>query len=443
MGGQRKKTLLQKMTRGLVGELSSNSNRQSAADPYGDDQRRLFGLRRKHKKNKSSGGTAGCSGIRATPCNAMSTSCGVALMDVVSGVAACAADSLNSGEALCESGRGGRQQEEGDVEDKPVGPAFFGCVPGMDSDSDGDGPETTTEKTAETTAEKMAETMRRPVGSEAIGVRREEGDGNDAEMRHPVDPSADRTREAALPPASRDPSPELEEPREPDPESELEEPEPPHHAMEECNICLEVMDFSDVAHPIRCPTSCGYNFCAYCIRRLINSSHDDFDMASDGNKHVKVRLLCPQCRGEIHSTLTGTLLLRRNARLKAMMSVPDYKLSAAQLRLKYDEEESDDDLDSVDEFSLSSKKKRESKFIRHLAVMYSTRASAPGEDAVEVDEHDDRIEALTSDVGLLRLRHGTPLSPVSGGDSLYINRDTIAPSERSTQSHDVSAGLQA
>ena len=82
------------------------------------------------------------------------------------------------------------------------------------------------------------------------------------------------------------------------------------------------------------------------------------------------------------------------------MSVPDYKLSAAQLRLKYDEEESDDDLDSVDEFSLSSKKKRESKFIRHLAVMYSTRASAPGEDAVEVDEHDDRIEALTIDVSL-------------------------------------------
>lgn len=66
--------------------------------------------------------------------------------------------------------------------------------------------------------------------------------------------------------------------------------------VEDCQICLDPMSPADLAHPIRCPTRCGFNFCLSCIESLITSSKDDYGEASDGNMHVKVFLNCPNCR---------------------------------------------------------------------------------------------------------------------------------------------------
>jgi len=79
-----------------------------------------------------------------------------------------------------------------------------------------------------------------------------------------------------------------------------------------CPICLDPMTPIDHDHPLQCPTRhCHYNFCASCIHSLLSSSKDDFEMASDGNSHVKVYLNCPNCRADLASSIRDVLLLRK------------------------------------------------------------------------------------------------------------------------------------
>ncbi len=59
-------------------------------------------------------------------------------------------------------------------------------------------------------------------------------------------------------------------------------------------------------------------------------------MASDGNRHVKVRLNCPNCRADISQSIEGTILLRRKANAAELQKVPDSELSAHELQCKYD-----------------------------------------------------------------------------------------------------------
>ena len=58
-------------------------------------------------------------------------------------------------------------------------------------------------------------------------------------------------------------------------------------------------------------------------------------MASDGNRHVKVHLNCPNCRANISSSIEGTIRLRRKALSEALQNVPDSELSAKDLQAKY------------------------------------------------------------------------------------------------------------
>lgn len=88
-----------------------------------------------------------------------------------------------------------------------------------------------------------------------------------------------------------------------------------------CPICLYPMTPIDHEHPLQCPTRhCHYNFCASCIHSLLSSSKDDFEMASDGNNHVKVYLNCPNCRADLASSIRDVLLLRKIDTVEFLLS---------------------------------------------------------------------------------------------------------------------------
>lgn len=57
--------------------------------------------------------------------------------------------------------------------------------------------------------------------------------------------------------------------------------------------------------------------------------------ASDGNRHVKVHLNCPNCRADISGTIESTICARRQAIAGELQKVPDSELSAKELQSKY------------------------------------------------------------------------------------------------------------
>ena len=84
------------------------------------------------------------------------------------------------------------------------------------------------------------------------------------------------------------------------------------HKTDDCPICFCKMHSSDLTHPLQCPTgTCNFNFCRTCVENLIVSSKDDYQLASDGNLHVKVHLRCPSCRSDLSSSIRDTVLLRK------------------------------------------------------------------------------------------------------------------------------------
>ncbi|KAL3800674.1 hypothetical protein HJC23_006136 [Cyclotella cryptica] len=102
---------------------------------------------------------------------------------------------------------------------------------------------------------------------------------------------------------------------------------------QDCPICLNPMAKPDLAHPVPCP--CSFNFCVTCLSSLLASSKDDYQMASDGNRHVKVHLNCPNCRHDISRVIEGTIEERRIANAKLLKDVPDCELSSGELQQKY------------------------------------------------------------------------------------------------------------
>jgi hypothetical protein len=81
-----------------------------------------------------------------------------------------------------------------------------------------------------------------------------------------------------------------------------------------CPICLESLSRSEhIVYPLPCQ-NCDYNFCSDCVENFCKAEKDDFQMASDGSRQVKVTVSCPQCRSKypIHD-LEGTVLLLRKA----------------------------------------------------------------------------------------------------------------------------------
>mmetsp|Transcript_36601 Transcript_36601/g.64158 ORF Transcript_36601/g.64158 Transcript_36601/m.64158 type:complete len:473 (+) Transcript_36601:89-1507(+) len=112
---------------------------------------------------------------------------------------------------------------------------------------------------------------------------------------------------------------------------------------EGCPICLNDMNAADTLHPIQCPSAptCNFNFCINCLTSLLASSKDDYEMASDGNCHVKIHLNCPNCRADISGPIEDTIRLRRKAIAEEMQDMPDSELSAKELQCKYWKENDD------------------------------------------------------------------------------------------------------
>ncbi|VEU45041.1 unnamed protein product [Pseudo-nitzschia multistriata] len=103
--------------------------------------------------------------------------------------------------------------------------------------------------------------------------------------------------------------------------------------IEDCPICLDAMGSVDVEHILQCERHCGFNMCKNCIDSLITSSKDDFQMASDGNMHVKVYLHCPNCRSDLSHSIRHTLLLRKVDELE-LLTCPESEWTNSQVRLK-------------------------------------------------------------------------------------------------------------
>ena len=166
-----------------------------------------------------------------------------------------------------------------------------------------------------------------------------------------------------------------------------------------CPICLAEMEPSDGAYPMLCPTRCGYNFCADCAASLVASSKDDYQEASDGNVAVKVRLQCPQCRGDLSATIGEALLLRKHAAVtrRGYAATPDSELSALELRIKHE------GVATEARLALAHKVYREGAAEIGMELGEEARqgirnAERPaGEEALGVDEHEEAVVALPID----------------------------------------------
>ena len=101
----------------------------------------------------------------------------------------------------------------------------------------------------------------------------------------------------------------------------------------DCPICLDPMESEDFQHLLQCQRHCGYNFCKDCIESMLLASKDDYEEASDGNKHVKVFLHCPNCRSDLTPTIRDTLLLRKAHAVKRIQKSGG-ELNESQQRLQ-------------------------------------------------------------------------------------------------------------
>jgi len=118
-----------------------------------------------------------------------------------------------------------------------------------------------------------------------------------------------------------------------------------------CPICNSEYQIQDSTYPLLCQTQqCHFNMCVECIQNLLSSTYSTIAKplsASDGNTYT-LNLKCPSCRGDFSIKLEDVLLLRESVSGKYYVNhihlkeVQDSELSAAQLRLKYDQDKWND-----------------------------------------------------------------------------------------------------
>lgn len=123
-----------------------------------------------------------------------------------------------------------------------------------------------------------------------------------------------------------------------------EPPPPPPQEEEEdedCPICLEALTISEhIVYPLPC-LNCDFNYCNRCVEGFCKSANDDFQVASDGSRQVKVTVTCPQCRSKYPMEIQDVLLLRHAHSLGTSMIrngklLGDSDLKASQLSWKRD-----------------------------------------------------------------------------------------------------------
>ena len=112
-----------------------------------------------------------------------------------------------------------------------------------------------------------------------------------------------------------------------------------------CPICLDDLHPSEQVYEIPCE-GCGgedYNYCSNCIMNFCQAADDDWGVASDGSRQVKVTIMCPQCRTKYPIDLRQIMLLRKAHMLGTRLVDPttgslqqDSNLTASELRYKRD-----------------------------------------------------------------------------------------------------------
>ena len=109
----------------------------------------------------------------------------------------------------------------------------------------------------------------------------------------------------------------------------------------DCPLCSEEMTSSETVYSLPCVT-CDFNYCTRCVEEFVRASRDDYQMASDGSRQVKVHISCPQCRDKYPMDISKVLLLRRvhwigvHAFSAEGEAVPDQDLNATDLTRKRD-----------------------------------------------------------------------------------------------------------
>lgn len=109
----------------------------------------------------------------------------------------------------------------------------------------------------------------------------------------------------------------------------------------DCPICLEALTESELTFVMPCHT-CRYNFCSKCVSEFVRASKDDFQVASDGSRQVKIHIACPQCRSKYPMEISKVMLLRQVHSLGAAIcdqegqTLDDSSLTATQLSVRRD-----------------------------------------------------------------------------------------------------------
>lgn len=104
---------------------------------------------------------------------------------------------------------------------------------------------------------------------------------------------------------------------------------------------MEELSPSETVYSLPC-TKCDFNYCSTCVEDFVRSSRDDYQIASDGSRQVKVHIACPQCREKYPMDISKVLLLRKvhflgnNAFSSEGDPLPDQDLKATELAQKRD-----------------------------------------------------------------------------------------------------------
>lgn len=118
------------------------------------------------------------------------------------------------------------------------------------------------------------------------------------------------------------------------------------HEQEDCPICCSEMSPADQLYGLHCPTAtCSFNYCSDCIVSMQKSASEGYQMASDGSRQVKVKVMCPQCRSKYSLPdnkskypsdviIKSVLVLRRTHEMQSLLRESDSNLTASELAAK-------------------------------------------------------------------------------------------------------------
>ncbi|KAG7354126.1 hypothetical protein IV203_003482 [Nitzschia inconspicua] len=176
---------------------------------------------------------------------------------------------------------------------------------------------------------------------------------------------------------------------------------------QDCPICLETLTISEqVVYPLPCQ-KCDFNYCNRCVDGFCKSAQDDFQVASDGSRQVKVTVSCPQCRSKYPMDIHDILLLRQAHSLGTSVIrngelLGDSDLTATQLSWKRDfmaASTRDKVRDAQALYLYCTKGKLDESVVEKEAMVWKTLLEKLPVEVEEEDHNEDDIEGAVSHDG--------------------------------------------